>query len=398
MQHVEENMDDLFRKAADNYMPNPGESRWDAVEPQLLNEPAASAAPVMVIKKKEKRNGLLLLLPFIAGGLSYYFINHNNEKPLTTISNSTKQIYRQAQNQQQKNDGKLNVNKEKVYWNLKNNTGSQKITYAQNTSAVDPNVSMQNISKRNIMVESSAEKLPGLVKEISKTLPVATTEENINIGRDTNTQINHASSAKKIIIATKYKRVYAGIVLGPEFNQVKNQGFRKAGFNAGLIAGYKLNKNISVETGLLYSKKYYFTDGKYFDKKASSMPADMQIISLKGSRNLFEIPLDVKYNIVYAKASSVFASAGISSYILLKENNQYHASVNGNQQNLKGLYKNVSTGLVSSIDFSIGYEHTIGKQSAVQIRPYMQIPVKGLGAGNMQILSTGINIGITRSF
>ncbi|MEP6466108.1 MAG: outer membrane beta-barrel protein [Parafilimonas sp.] len=393
-------MDDLFRKAAENYTPNAGDSGWNNIHLQL-EKPVITAQPVS--KKNRKKNSLLLLLliPILIGAFSYYFIHDNVEKPATTK-------YIAHQNAPTKNDNEIMLNNDDASTLHKDNTSvlnKEKINISKSNTIdlkrenYNQNHFIQTVSDSNKKTIVNNIEVSGISNEISKT---ASTEEAINkanVLQDSGSSIRHATSAKTIIAKANNKGFYAGIVAGPEFNQVKSQGFKKAGFNIGLVAGYKLNNTISVEAGIVYKNKYYFSDGKYFNvNKNTSMPAGMKIISLNGSSNVLEIPVDIKYTVAHTKKSAVFAAAGISSYILLKENNNYNGSLNGVQEDLKRSYKNVSTGLFSSVDVSAGYEHTIGKQNTLRIRPYVQIPLKGMGVGKMQVMSTGINIALSRSF
>ena len=50
MQDIARNMDDLFRKAAQNYQPKRGESNWDKIQSQL------STGPVIPPASQEKNN------------------------------------------------------------------------------------------------------------------------------------------------------------------------------------------------------------------------------------------------------------------------------------------------------------------------------------------------------
>src|SRR4051794_7045389 len=70
MQDIEKNMDDLFRKAVENYQPNPGESHWQQISSKLSAKPAI---PPSVKEKNNIKNYLLilwfLLLFLLAGEL-----------------------------------------------------------------------------------------------------------------------------------------------------------------------------------------------------------------------------------------------------------------------------------------------------------------------------------------
>ncbi|MFC0773350.1 outer membrane beta-barrel protein [Terrimonas alba] len=196
------------------------------------------------------------------------------------------------------------------------------------------------------------------------------------------------------------KGLYAGVVAGPLFDEVKNQGLKKAGFSAGFVAGYKLNHRWSVESGVLFAKKPYFSVGKYFsmDKVGGSMPQGMEILSLEGKNVLLEIPLRVKYDFLQQSNHHFFSTAGLSSFINTNEKNNYLVAMNGVQQSMISSYKNRSRTAAATLDFSAGYEFKIGKSDHVRIEPYLQIPLKGMGVGSMPMKSSGIRLGITKFF
>jgi hypothetical protein len=192
--------------------------------------------------------------------------------------------------------------------------------------------------------------------------------------------------------------LYAGVVLGPALNEVKSQGLKKMGFDIGIIAGYQLNGKLSIETGLLFAKKYYFSDGKYFNpgKTNASMPASMKVLSLEGSSAVIEVPVKLKYDVLQINKVNLFTSAGVSSYLLTKEKNKYRALLNGTEQNITSTYKKGSRYFAAAVDLSVGYERKIGKFTSIRIEPYLQIPLKGIGVGAMPVMSSGLHLGITR--
>ena len=50
------------------------------------------------------------------------------------------------------------------------------------------------------------------------------------------------------------------------------------------------------------------------------------------------------------------------------------------------------------MSLGVGYEHNIGNGTKLRVEPYLKIPLKGLGIGNMPITSSGLYIGISHSF
>jgi hypothetical protein len=396
MQDIENDMDDLFRKAVDNYTLQSGVSNWDVIVSQLSEEDDTAAAVEITYKKNTAVNiiflSLLLLIPLSTAMFSYY----SSGLTATKINNNTAG-FSSKQAPPEVNDY-TTVNKKQK--DERHSAGKR-----ENIKAVKPLLHTTEINK-NIQAKTQASTITEEV-HLSGATPDSIYSANTSnassasaeaINNQQQTADNKQQPITPKINPLQKHHLYAGVVAGLAFNEVRHQGFKKPGFEVGLIAGYTINKNMAVETGLVYSKKYYFSNGKYFsmDKIGSSMPAEMKILTVESSSNLYQIPVNIKYDIVHKKGAAIFSSAGISSYILTKEKNNYQTSMNGVQQSMKGMYKHVSAGVASSIDISVGLEHTLQKAASMRIQPYLQIPLKGMGMGSMQVMSTGIHIVYTR--
>ena len=63
MQDLDNNMDDLFRKAAENYRPSPGKSQWK----EIVADMAKQQQEVVKKQEKKKRNytGILLIYLYL---------------------------------------------------------------------------------------------------------------------------------------------------------------------------------------------------------------------------------------------------------------------------------------------------------------------------------------------
>ncbi|MGZ5283969.1 MAG: outer membrane beta-barrel protein, partial [Bacteroidia bacterium] len=144
------------------------------------------------------------------------------------------------------------------------------------------------------------------------------------------------------------------------------------------------------------SQKKYYSDGKYFKPKAGSMPANMLIESLNSTSTIIEIPVSLKYNFS-KKKNTMYSKAGVSSYILTKESNKYQAVVNGQQQEINTTYSNTHSYFASDLRISAGYQHAVGKKLNIRVEPYIQIPLKGIGVGNMPVTTTGLQFVIIQN-
>ena len=407
MQDLDQNMDDLFRKAAADYPLKLNESQWDDIAP--LVEPSR---PNSVVAKKQA--GLLVIflsLLLTTGLITNTFKTNKQANPLS--SQAENKTYNPGITKETTEDAKDKITSKKQT-QQKHYTNQSTLPLLIDYSSL----ALKKDAKRNKVIENkndlSLENMPAnstsLIKNKNQTNnnivsiinPEPIVERNKvepvkdSIGQIENQPVIKNSNLKKI--SGRQTGIYLGAVAGPLFDEVKNQGLKKTGFSVGNVAGYQFKNLLALETGLLFAKKPYFTTGKYFnmDKIGNSMPAGMQILSLEGNNYVLEIPVKLKYDFLRRSKSNLFISAGITSYINTNEKNNYLVFLNGSQQSMTNSYKNKSRSLAATFDISAGYEHKIGKSNRIRIEPYLQIPLKGMGVGSMPMMTSGFRIGITK--
>jgi hypothetical protein len=211
--------------------------------------------------------------------------------------------------------------------------------------------------------------------------------------------INSAVEKTKDIQVARRKKFYVGVMGGPDATTVKFQKVEDVGLNFGLLLGYQFNKKWSVESGAYLERKYYYSEGKYFNTSKIYMPANAWIEDLSGDCKMIEIPVAAKYNFATRKQSGWFGVVGLSSYILLQENYtyNYYYGTSGPVPHTKE-YKNTSTYIFSHVSVSGGYTHRLGNFADLRVEPYLKLPVSGMGVGSMTLSSAGVQVGITKKF
>ncbi|MEP6595057.1 MAG: outer membrane beta-barrel protein [Ginsengibacter sp.] len=452
MRDINDDMDDLFRRAAENYPLNTNSSDWTKVQNAMQSSENVAAQDVKSKKKYRRFLWLLLLLPFAFVIDKYAFQNHDNGNSITqhqpTSSEqkiaSPKKIDSENFNREKKteptslnrenlsppakiiqnknSDGTLNsVSEGKNVQNkypLKRNVTAGKdvvteqpdkernkdFTVAENTNknliAINKDFEAKentDINKTNIKERSAdikEESTDSTDKDEIKTV------ENKPAPSDGTIKNNEVVKADKKIALKKSRShsFYIGIVAGPDFSTVKLDKIIRTGFTLGVITGYKFNKRLSVETGLLLDKKYYYSEGKYFNiKNVYIIPYHAKLDNVDGYCNMIELPLNLKYNFKSNKKVNWFALAGISSYFMSKENYDYRYSIYGQQKEGNLSVKDASQIWASVMNLGLGYSHYIGKTGTLRVEPYFKIPFKGIGVGSLPITSSGIYFGFTKN-
>jgi hypothetical protein len=193
------------------------------------------------------------------------------------------------------------------------------------------------------------------------------------------------------------KGFYYGVVAAPDFSMVKGQDIKGSGYSAGIVTGYRLNNHWSLEAGVLYSKKKYFTDGKYFNKWGAGIPSYINIYWLDGGCNMFEFPVMVKYDFS-PKKNTFFGALGVTSYMMKKEDYKYSADagVGGGSYIGHRSYDRSGDHLFANLQISAGYKYNLSPKLNIRIEPYLKAPLKKIGVGKMPITSAGLFFGITR--
>lgn len=425
MQDLEPDMEDLLRRAAEAYPLKQGEDKWDDIASKISQKPASLPKHRQGWQHK-KYYTLLLLFVFLL--LDFLVVNHGEKQ-----NNS---ILQKTQKYAAPPTSAITNKKDQTHILQESSTGEKSLFLNKDQSAV-ANISIADskriVSNNNTVINSgisakiklditnktaftsagnnSHEKLTitenNLVNEVSL-IPLSEKESFLNTIKLSPEQYNRVKqfdglplNKDEANIKTKFSKneFYYGMVSGVDINAIKDQGFKKAGFDVGVLTGYRFSSALSLETGLLFAKKFYWTPGKYFstDEMRSTMPAGTELIEVHGSSRILEVPLHLRYDLLIKHNHRLFTTAGFSSYIMTEENNQYYTLLNGIQGKLDGSYKKDRRYFAASVDLGLGYEKDIGKKSHIRFEPYLQLPIRKIGIGHLPVKSAGFRIVLTRS-
>jgi len=227
--------------------------------------------------------------------------------------------------------------------------------------------------------------------------PVQQKNISSTLNADTAAKQNSVVSTSKasIKIPGLNNHFYVGLMAGMDLSFVKYQQMEPLGYNVGLLAGYKFRK-LSIESGLYFVKKNYYTEGDYFDKSGISYFDDADILKVDGYCRMFEIPLNIKYNLAEKKHHTWFVTAGLSSYLMNKEYYNYDYIKDGEEHYRSKAYYHATQNWFSIVNLSAGYQLKTSTKTNLRIEPYFKAPLSGVGTGKLSISSVGINAGLVR--
>ncbi|MBN9384531.1 MAG: PorT family protein [Chitinophagaceae bacterium] len=239
-------------------------------------------------------------------------------------------------------------------------------------------------------------------RQVDRKVSLATTKGTVNVnipvkaGAAATTQQKTAQKDKTKLQKPK-PSFYVGILGSPDLSTIKMQSVKSVGYNFGLLLGYSFNSRWSIETGLYYDRKKYYTDGEYFSKEKVPQLNNYNIKTADGFCNMWEIPLNVRYNFSRGDKIKWFATVGFSNYLMTGETYTFTGSTAWDPNWKKTWsYTTPYKYWFSILDFSVGFEQRLGKIGNLRLEPFVRVPLTGVGTGSLSIMSAGLNIGITR--
>lgn len=412
MQYLNDDMDELYRRAAEEYPLNTNGADWNAVLKKLSASSGEPGGEKQNNNKYKRLLLLLLLLPLAWLGKNYFYsspgqkgnssfqeqvstrkspsnfspVDPLKQEPYVTPSIIIKKIIPSGY-QVFKNEASLD----------KDDHGKKEIVMGTRL-----NQSVINGDTHNIKNEPGNDQQAAgnelTVSNNDDAIPPKSNEEAIQPLNKINEKSEVVPANAKKEKSKKVQGFYAGITVSPDISFVKFQSVKNTGISVGILLGYRLNKRVSLESGISWDKKYYNSDGKYFNANKITLLPYAKIKDLEGSCEMLEVPVTIRYKLTSSEKRNLTFSAGVSSYIMKNENYTYTIERNGVLYPRTADYSNSSTDVFAVANVGIGYNHRVGKSILISIEPYIKMPLKGVGIGNLPIMSTGMHIGVIKSF
>ncbi|RPE13637.1 hypothetical protein EGT74_09020 [Chitinophaga lutea] len=186
----------------------------------------------------------------------------------------------------------------------------------------------------------------------------------------------------------KQKRGFdAGITLGPDYNAVPSLKHGRIGFGGGLLIRYHINNNFYLSTGASYNKKLYGAEDKDYDS-----PYPTYYKKIDADCNVLDVPLNVHYTFLHKPKSTWSAMVGASSYFMIKEKYEYYTLSGGKY---KREFNNSNQHYFSVLNLGVNYERNTKGVIQWGVQPYVKLPLGGVGAGNVKLLSAGVSFQVT---
>ncbi len=197
-------------------------------------------------------------------------------------------------------------------------------------------------------------------------------------------------------LATKTKvkhriPVRLSISAGPDLNSTSSLVGGKTSVAVGIGVEVGLSRKLSVQTGLNYGDKNYNASG--YDYSFSNPNVQANISSIEALCKVLEIPLKASYNLSDNSSRSIDINAGLSSYLMLKENYVFKYLPSTGRADRVNEVNNANQHFLSVLELSATYHIKLSnKKLALGFEPYVKIPLAGVGEGNIRLKSSGVSL------
>jgi hypothetical protein len=456
MQPLDRDMDELFRRAAENYPLDTSGANWSAVESALQQ-------PYVPEKKSDRRKllWLLLLIPFsfvcnhfitdaglvdpneVVGDVAKNEKANTNDNTGTTDYRPSATAPAQPAEQLKTPENPGNNGRPATGANA-SGTGSENAanptvnTHGASGMRSQTSVSKARNNRRSDHVQASANntlqrgaETRGLTKTITQAATIEKRNEEVLPTPSSVAQVKANSEHRRAVEAfplpdhsvafsfefspepqnivsvipktkqaesQKWKRFYAGLMGGVEATSIKMQKVEKASYDIGILLGYSFHPRWSVEAGIFHDKKFYYSKGEYFSKAKIYMPPNSTVAEVDGNCSMWELPVGIRYSFGQKQKHAWFSRVAVSTFFMKEEayTFDYYYPATGTTYPYRKTYEDYSKHFLAILQLSAGYTRQIGRAGELRIEPYFNLPLRKVGIGELPLQGAGLHVGFTR--
>lgn len=182
-----------------------------------------------------------------------------------------------------------------------------------------------------------------------------------------------------------------GLTMGPDYNAAPSLKYNRVGWNAGVLVHYHLNNRWFLTTGVIFDKKPYGATKKdYNGKPPDDLPYPSYIKKVDATCDILDVPLNVTYNFLDKPKYILGATAGVSTYFMVKEKYQYYG--NYGSMGKPYTYYNDNQHYLSVLNLGLTYQRPLNKRMTLGVQPYAKIPLGEIGYGKVRLYSAGLSL------
>jgi hypothetical protein len=192
----------------------------------------------------------------------------------------------------------------------------------------------------------------------------------------------------------KYGTLGIGLAIAPDITSAEGLTFSKISQNVGLVVEYQFLQRWSISTGIMYANKLYDADADTYNPSQDYWNTYTKPDKIEAKCQVIDVPINLRFNAIQTSKMKVFVTAGISSYWMLTEKYNYKYSAGGGyyptpSYSLEKKFRNENTHYFGIANFSFGLEKSLNQRLSLQIEPFYKMPITKIGFGKVPLKSVG---------
>jgi hypothetical protein len=182
-----------------------------------------------------------------------------------------------------------------------------------------------------------------------------------------------------------------GLGYSTGLNSVGWGDFSEREWKAGLSTEYRFGGKFGLGLGIQFLRMDYLAGKGEYSPPYGFWTRMIAPEATHGLCDMLEAPLWLKYYPLGYSRSGPFVGAGLASYLLLREDYWYYYSIDDPDLIRWWQTRETQSHWLAIGQISAGYQAGIGNRLALQIGPYLQAPLSGVGHGQVKIYSVGLD-------
>jgi|GEM_PF-6198594 len=189
------------------------------------------------------------------------------------------------------------------------------------------------------------------------------------------------------------------LTLAPDFSNTSSSDlFSSLGNAVGLRLDYQILPRFRLAVGTTLGRKLYIAPDSDYSPPMGFWTDGVRPEEIDANCLILEIPISVGYHLFNIKRTSVWVNTAIASQFMLREDYDYIYATENPDLVQRWSGRNENNHLFSALSFSISLQRQLLRNWDGFIEPYFGSPLKGIGHGKVNLLGTGVNIGVRYSF
>ena len=186
------------------------------------------------------------------------------------------------------------------------------------------------------------------------------------------------------------KGFYLAVTAAGELTSIGPDDFAQLNSKFGLGLEYRFGSKLGIASGINYMRlDYRAGEGEYIPPKGF-WTRKIAPQSTIGHCDILELPLSLNYHGELESGAGVSFSAGLSSLLIFRQRYYYQYDLADDDLIRKWKSNELKSYWLSLGSVSVGYDLPLSAKTRLNIAPYMQFPLTGIGHGNVQLYSAGI--------